>query len=406
MLTTTKIDHAKPTNKPYRLFDFLGLYLEVRPNGSKHWRFKYSLEGKERRLVLGRYPELSLLEAREKRDQAKKLVASGIDPITEKKKNRQQAVLKSAVTFELVAREWHEHFKERWSPQYVIDTMHRLEKDIFPHMGSSPIADILAPELLCVLRLIEKRGAYEVARRMLQICNQIFRYAIVTGRAKYNPATDMRGALKPVKREHFAALDPEDIPVFLGDLERNDARLFLHTRLAIKLMMLTFVRTSELIESKWDEFDLEKKQWVIPASRMKMKRPHVVPLSSQSLAILKEVKELNGNREWVFASNAKPRKPMSNGTILKALERLGYKGRMTGHGFRALAMSTIKEKLGYRHEVVDRQLAHAPANKVDAAYDRAKFLDERRKMMQEWADYLDNVAPHGRVIHVDFSAAE
>jgi integrase len=406
MLTTKEIDTAKPGKKPYRLFDGLGLYIEIAPNGGKYWRLKYNFLGKEKRLAIGKYPEISLLEAREKRDQARKLLTSNIDPSNEKKRQKRDAILNAAITFELVAREWHEHTKERWSASYVTDTMHRLERDIFPKIGNRPIGDISTPELLLVMRAIEKRGAYEVARRMLQICNQIFRYGVVTGRTRYNPAPDLRGALKPIKREHFAAIEIKEIPDFLQALERNEARLYAQTRHAIKFLMLTFVRTGELIAAKWDEFNFEEAEWIIPAERMKMRKAHIVPLAKQSLVILQEMKKLNGKREWVFASQAQPRQHMSNNTILHALGRLGYQGRMTGHGFRALAMSTIKEKIGYRHEVVDRQLAHAPANKVDAAYDRARFLDERRKMMQEWADYLDRVATQAKVVHVDFKAAE
>jgi integrase len=252
--------------------------------------------------------------------------------------------------------------------------------------------------MLHTLQKIEKRGAHEMSRRAMQYCSQIFRYAIVTGRAERNPTADLKGALKPVKHGHFAALDVKDLPEFLQAIESHEVRLFIQTRLAIRLMMLTFVRTGELIKAKWDEFDLDTGEWNIPAERMKMRRPHIVPLSKQAIVVLRELQKLSGNRDYVFASAAKPRQHMSNNTILKALERIGYKGRMTGHGFRALAMSTIKENLGYRHEVVDRQLAHAHANKVDAAYDRAKFLPERRKMMQEWADYLDDVASGGKVI--------
>ncbi len=404
MLTATEVEKAKPKKNLYRIFDVLGLYVEIHPEGGKYWRLKYQFHKKERRLALGKYPEISLLEAREKRDLARKLLAQNIDPIDEKKKQKNDAILSAATTFKSVALEWHEQNKEHWSHGYGVETMNRLERDIFPQIGRRPIADISTPELLLVMRRIEKRGAYEVARRMLQICNQIFRFAVVTGRTRYNPAPDLRGALRPVKREHFAAIEIKEIPDFLQALERNEARLFIQTRLAIKFLMLTFVRTGEMIGAKWDEIDFEAKEWVIPAERMKMRRPHIVPLAQQTLAILEEMKKLNGKREWVFASQAQPRQHMSNNTVLNALGRMGYRGQMTGHGFRALAMSTIKEKLGYRHEVVDRQLAHAPANKVDAAYDRARFLDDRRKMMQEWADYLDNALTRSKVIHVDFAA--
>ena len=237
-----------------------------------------------------------------------------------------------------------------------------------------------------VLRKIEDRVAHESTRRALQYCGQVFRYAIVTERAERDITADLRGALRPFKRGHYAAFEADDLPEFLEALERNDARLFPQTRAATRLLLLTFVRTSELIEAAWAEFKLDECEWIIPAERMKMRRPHIVPLSRQAVAILRELKALTGYGAWVFPNQIHSQKHMSNATVLGALKRLGYKGRMTGHGFRALAMSAIKERLGYRHEVVDRQLAHAPGSKVDAAYDRAKFLDERRRMMQDWAD--------------------
>jgi integrase len=407
MLTTKQIDHAKPSDKPYRLYDGLGLHIEIHPNGGKYWRFKYQFLKKERRLALGKYPEISLLEAREKRDEARKLVINHTDPGTVKVERKNAAFLNAATTFELVAREWHQNHKERWTPNYAKDVLHRLDMDIFKPLGHLPIADIKPIQLLGALRDIEKRGAHEMAKRALQYSGQIFRYAVITERAQRDITTDLRGALKPYKHGHYNALDPDDLPEFMDKLSRNDARLYPQTCHALKLMLLTFVRTGELIQSRWNEFNFETKEWIIPAERMKMRRPHIVPLAKQTLELLEAQKKLTGKWEWVFSNVAYPRKHMSNGTILNALGRMGYQGRMTGHGFRALAMSTIKEKLGYRHEVVDRQLAHAPANKVDAAYDRAKFLDDRHVMMQEWADYLDKVAGHGggNVVHVDFKDA-
>jgi len=408
MLTTKQIDNAKPDQKLYRIFDGLGLYIEIHPNGSKYWRLKYQFLGKERRLAIGKYPEISLLEARERREEARKQLANKIDPSAVKVERRNAAFLNAATTFELVAREWHQNHKERWTPSYAKDILHRLEIDIFSQIGHMPVADIKPIQVLAALRHIEKRGAHEMAKRSLQYCGQIFRYAVITERAPRDVTTDLKGALKPFKHGHYNALEPDEIPEFMNKLQRNDARLYPQTCHAIKLILLTFVRTGELIQSRWEEFNFKTNEWIIPAERMKMRRPHIVPLAQQTIELLKEQQKLTGNWEWVFANIAHPRKHMSNGTILKALERLGYKGRMTGHGFRALAMSTIKEKLGYRHEVVDRQLAHAPANKVDAAYDRAKFLDDRRIMMQDWADYLDKVAGRdgGKVIHVDFKTAE
>lgn len=406
-LTDTACKNAKPRAKSYKMADGNGMYLEVMPNGSRYWRLKYRVGGKEKRLALGVYPEVTLAEARDKRADARKLLASGIDPSAAKTEHKYLTAQNTANTFEAVSREWHEHNLEKWTPDYATEILHRLEMDIFGVIGKRPIADISPLLMLETLRKIEKRGAHEMSRRAMQYCGQIFRYAIVTGRAERNPTADLKGALKPVKHGHFAALEAKDLPEFMQALESNEARLYIQTRLAIRLMMLTFVRTGELIKAKWNEFNLDSGEWFIPAERMKMRRPHIVPLSKQALALLSEIQKLSGNQDYIFASISKPRQHMSNNTILKALERLGYKGRMTGHGFRALAMSTIKENLGYRHEVVDRQLAHAQRNKVDAAYDRAQFLPERRKMMQEWADYLDRIATgKGNIIQGDFKRSK
>jgi len=389
-LTNVACQKAQPDAKPYKLSDSGGLYLEVMPNGSKYWRLKYRYFGKEKRLAIGVYPIIPLAEARERRDQAKKDLGNDIDPAASKKERKQKAKQNASTTFELVAREWHTLNKGKWTPNYGQDILHRLEMDIFPKIGKLPIADIRPLKILETLRFIEKRGAFETARRSKQYLGQIFRYAVITERAERDPTIDLKDALCPFQHGHFAALEADDLPDFLRAVETNKARLFPQTLNAIRLLMLTFVRTSELIEAKWSEFDLEKGQWNIPAGRMKMRRPHIVPLCAQALNVIREQQKQTGEWEWVFPNIIRPKDHMSNCTILRALERLGYKGRMTGHGFRAIAMSTIKERLGYRHEVVDRQLAHAPANKVDAAYDRAKFLDERRVMMQKWADYLDD----------------
>lgn len=397
-LTDTACKNARPKNKSYKKADGNGLYLEVMPTGARYWRLKYRFGGKEKRLACGVYPETSLAEARERRAVARKMLADGIDPSSAKRDRQQLAEMNAANTFEAVAREWHARNLEKWTPLYGQDILHRLETDIFPVIGKRPVAGISALVVLNALKKIENRGAGEMAHRAGQYCGQIFRYAVVTGRAERNPTTDLKGALKPVTHGHFAALEPKDLPEFLHALARNDARLFILTRLAIRLMLLTFVRTGELINATWDEFDLDGAEWAIPAERMKMRKPHIVPLSKQAVAILDQLHTMNGSYEWVFASPSKPRQHMSNNTILKALERLGYKGRMTGHGFRALAMTTIKEKLKYPHEVVDRQLAHAPRSKVDAAYDRTKFLDERHKMMQAWADYIDRIGNNGTVV--------
>lgn len=388
-LTNTACLNAKPTTKPYKLADGGGLYLLVTPSGNKWWRLKYRFAGKEKCLALGVYPIVSLALAREKREAAKKQLANYADPSAVKRQQKAKAFLEAATTFELVAREWHEQQRTAWSPGHTRDVLHVLETDIFPHLGGRPIAQLDAADILACLRKVEDRGARHIARRGRQVCSQIFRYAVITRRAERNPAVDLQGALKPLKRGHFAALGPDDLPGFLRALKEHDERLHPYTKNAVRLLMLTFVRTTELIEARWTEIDFENAQWCIPAERMKMRLQHLVPLSRQSIAILQEQKALLGKCEWLFPNRLSLLEHMSNGAILMVLKRMGYRGRMTGHGFRALAMSTIKEKLRYRHEVVDRQLAHTPANKVDAAYDRAAFLDERRRMMQDWADYLD-----------------
>jgi len=391
-LNDTKCRAAKPDSKQYKIFDGAGLFLLIKPNGNKHWRLKYRINNKEKLLAIGAYPLISLAEARQARDEAKKLISQGEDPVLHKKKIKYNGVRDAKNTFQAIALDWFENRKDRWGERYADEVIKRLEKDIFPEIGKIPIKDIEPPLLLAVIRKIENRGAHEIARRQLQKCGEIFRFAIAEGKAVRDPSRDIGDALKPVKKDHYAAFDISELPKFLECLEKNDARLYKNTRNALKLIMLTFVRTSELINATWDEIDFDRAEWVIPAERMKMKKIHIVPLSKQAIAILKDQKEIAGKWPLVFPSSVKPQKSISNNTILGAIKRLGYKGQMTGHGFRALAMSAIKQELGYRHEVVDRQLAHVPKNKIDKAYDRALFLDERRVMMQEWADYIDNLS--------------
>lgn len=388
-LTDVVCRNAKPAEKPKKLTDAMGLYLIVMPNGSKLWRHKYRHLGKEKLASYGSYPEVSLQDARECRAATRKLLTVGIDPTQDARNKKQQQLLAAENNFKAIALKWHAYNLDSWTPQYGADLLRHLERDIFPDLGTLPISQIKPLEILRTLRKIEARGAIDIARRNQRICGQIFRYAVLNGVADNDPTAALRGAIKQGKRNHFAAITAQELPNLVKSLENNEARLFRQTRLATRMLMLTFVRTSELINAKWDEFDFEERMWTIPAARMKMRKDHLVPLSEQVIQILTELQEITGKREYVFASQAKPRKPMSNNTILKALERLGYKGQMTGHGFRALAMSTIKEKLGYRHEVIDRQLAHAPRNKVDRAYDRAQFLEERVVMMQRWADYVE-----------------
>lgn len=390
-LTDKCLKNARPTTKTLKLFDGGGLYLEIKPTGGKLWRLKYRFAGKEKRLSIGSYPLISLKEARERRDKAKKLLEQNIDPSQAKYEAKHQAIVNSGITFEMVAKEWHETMKDKWTADHAKSIMTRIETHLFPRIGRLPIRTIAAPTLLAVLKQVERAGIYETTKRVRQYASQIFKYAMITGRAERDITAGMSIVFRPAKVKHHAALDISEIPEFLEKLNRNEARLFIQTRYAIELMLLTFVRTSELLEAKWSEFDLPNKIWHIPAERMKMKQAHIVPLSTQVLNILIQLKSVNEQWEHILPSPISARKPMSENTILYALYRMGYRGKATGHGFRALAMTAIKEQLGYRHEVVDRQLAHAHRSKVDAAYDRAQFLEDRKKMMQEWADYIDGL---------------
>lgn len=392
--------HAKPRPKAYRMNDSEGLYLDVRPTGKRYWRQRYRTDGKEKILTLGSYPELSLVKAREKRDAAKQEIRGGIDPSSVKQQNKRLAKYKAAQTFALVAKEWHAEYKDRWSVRHAHNLISRLEQNVFPFIGSMPISQITPPMIFACVRKIEERKNCELANRVLQIIGQVFRYAVTTGRAEHDMTKDLKGALRRYGKNHFASIEIDELPELIKKLNKNEARLYRQTMIAMFLMLLTFVRTSELIEARWSEFDLEKAEWNVPAERMKMRHPHFVPLSKQAVSFLIELQTITGTArqgdsdrpDYIFPSITNKRRPMSNTTILMALRRFGYYRKMTGHGFRSLAMSAIKEKLGYRHEVVDRQLAHLPRNKVDQAYDRAKFLPERVTMMQDWADYIDQIS--------------
>lgn len=394
---------AKPKEKQYKIFDGGGLYLLVRKNGSKLWQLKYRFLGKEKVFSIGKYPIVSLAGAREARLKAKRLLAQDppVDPMANKKENKRKAIRKAENTFRAVALEWHDMNRERWSDNYAYKIKKGLELNVFPFIGHRPISEITPPELLneC-LRRIEKRGSLDIAGRTRQICGQVFRYGIQTGKCEWNAAENLKGALKTKKTEHFRALDIKEVPGFLKALERNEARLFERTRRAVWLSLYTFCRPKEIRMARWQDIDFEEKLWVIPAEIMKMKRDHIVPLSSQALAVLEgqkaEVEVLN--TEWVFPSQARPRNPMSDGTVNKAIKRLGYGNDTVAHGFRALARTTIREKLGYDSEIIEKQLAHKTRNPLGEAYDRTQFLPERTKMMQEWANYLEAVAVNEKVV--------
>jgi integrase len=409
-LTDIACKNAKPKDKPYKLADGGGLHLLVKPTGGRYWRMKYRFGGKEKLLAFGTYPDTSLAEAREQRQKARKLLDADTDPGQAKKEAKQRVIERQAQTFELVARDWHANKLSTWHVSTARALLRRLEIDIFPQIGDMPIGDITHRHMIAALRKIESRGAHEVAHRVKAVCARIFSYANQQGIENRNPAADMTDVLKPVQPGHFAAITADDLPEFLAEVRANDARMYKPTQIALRLMLLLFLRTSELIETPWEEIDLEAGEWVIPWQRMKRgkltvnpdKTDHHVCLSAQALELLRQLHALTGGGAYLFPNQRDHKKPMSNGAILMALKRLGYKNKMTGHGFRALAMSTIKERLGYRHEVVDRQLAHAQKDKVAAAYDRAKFLDERKKMMQEWADYLDAVEQGKNVVYAKF----
>jgi integrase len=391
-LTAKKCEAANREKDGAKLFDGKGLFLELNKNGSKYWRYKYRIGGIERLMALGVYPEISLQEAREKHKEAHKLVKEGIDPNQQKRQEKIEIQREQLNTFEMVARDWHKRKTSEWSKTNADTVIQRLEKDVFPVIGKYPIKSIDHKMLLDLAYAVQERGANELAKRIIQMCKHIYQHAIINGMADKNIADDLKGVIKPKPKGHFAAIEANEIPQFIQDLRNHRAKLNRPTYLAVNMMMLTFVRTSELIKAEWDEFDFEAKMWRIPADRMKMKKDHLVPLSDQVIAILNELRDIHHNPKYIFPSRINAHKHMSNNTILMAIKRMGYAGRMTGHGFRALALSTIMEKLGYRHEVPDAQLAHAKKGDVNRAYDRAKFIDERIKMMQEWADYLDDVS--------------
>lgn len=383
-LTELQIKNAKPTEKVQRLFDGGGLYLEISPSGGKLWRLKYRVDGREKRLSFGPYPTVTLKEAREKREKAKKLLVDGIDPGAAKKAEKEA----EAGSFEAVTKEWLDKYNPSWTPGHADRIARRLERDVFPWLGGKPINQITPPELLSTLRRVETRGHVETAHRILASCGQVFRYAIATGRAEKDITQDLRGALPPVKVKHLASIiDPKEIGAMLRAFDEYDGSFI--TKCALKLTPLVFVRPGELRQAKWTEINFEDKEWRIPAERMKMRVMHIVPLSRQAIEILQELQPFTGKSDFLFPGARTTTRPMSNATIINALRRMGYtKDEMTAHGFRSMA-STILNEQGYNRDWIERQLAHSESNTVRAAYNYAEYLPERRKMMQEWADYLD-----------------
>ena len=395
-LTDTAIRNAKPADKARKLFDGGGLYLEVAPSGGKWWRLKYRYGGKEKRLSLGVYPDVSLKDARERRDEARKLLANDIDPSEHRQAQKAAKEDRAANSFEVVAREWHAKHLPSWTDKHAETIIRRLELNVFPWLGGKPIADITAPQLLQVIRRIEERGALETAHRVLGCCGQVFRYAVATGRAERDPSGDLRGALPPVKSQHFAAVtEPDQIAAVLRAIDGYEGTL--PVRCALRLAPLVFVRPGELRKAEWADIDLDAVEWRYTVT--KTNTPHIVPLSRQAVAILRELQPLTGCGRYVFPSARSASRPMSDNAVLAAMRRMGIgKEEMSGHGFRAMARTILDEVLGFRPDYIEHQLAHAVRDPNGRAYNRTAHLPERHKMMQAWADYLDKLKTGAKVI--------
>lgn len=398
-LTDTAIRKAKPGPKPTKLRDGGGLYVQLNPDGSRWWRWDYRrpVTGKRNTLSLGTYPEVSLADARGRQAEARRLLASGIDPGEHRKAAKVAGVEKAANSFEVVTREWLG--KQKWVESYRCKVVAWMENDVFPWIGGRPVAELAAPDFLRVARRIEERGAIESAHRIMQNCGQVMRYAVATGRADRNPVADLRGALAPpMERHHAAITDPRELGGLLRAIDgyAGDAS----TRAALRLAPLVFVRPGELRHAEWSEINLDAGEWNIPAHKMKMREPHLVPLSSQAVAILRDLQPLTGHRQYVFPGGRSPKRPLSDNALTAALRRMGFdKETMTAHGFRATARTLLDEVLGWRPDLIEHQLAHAVRDPNGRAYNRTSHLPERRKMMQAWADYLDALrADTGNVV--------
>jgi integrase len=390
MLTEARVRNAKPSDRPVKIADGGGLYLAVMPNGGRYWRFDYRFVGKRKTLALGTYPDVLLATARARHQDARRDLSQGIDPAAQK----QIAI----TTFETVAREWYARWKVGRNQQYAFYVLKRLETDIFPAFGAKPVSEVPASAFRQAVQKIEQRGAAEIAKRVLQNCAQIMRYAVANDMAERNPVADVRPAdiLKPRKKRNHPRVSAKELPTLLHAIDRYVGNE--HTVLALQMMALTFVRTSELIGARWPEFDFKAARWEIPKERMKMKTPHIVALSSQTIAVLEKLKAISFSRDLVFPGDIDPNKPMSNNTLLFALYRMGYRSRMTGHGFRGVA-STILHEQGWPHEHIELQLAHEERDETSAAYNYALYLKPRAEMMQAWADHLDKLRHHQSDAH-------
>jgi len=396
-LNEMKVRNAKAKEKPYKISDSDGLYLHVTEKGAKLWRLKYRFDGKEKLLAFGSYPEISLYDVRKRRDEARSQLAHNIDPGAIRKAQK-QAKTESTETFEVIAREWHGRFTQTWTAGHADTIMSRLERDIFPWIGKRPIVEIKATDVLSVLRRVESRGALESAHRIRTICGQVFRYAVATARAERDPSADLKGALPQPQEKHMAAItEPSKVAELLRAIDGYQGGFVV--RCALQFASLVFVRPGELRHAEWSEIDFENAEWNLPAGKMKMKEPHLVPLSQQVIEILTELKKATGESRYVFPSGRSFDRPLSNNAILAALRRMGYsKEEMSGHGFRAMARTILDEVLQVRPDYIEHQLAHAVRDPNGRAYNRTAHLTERKKMMQTWADYLDGLKVGAKVI--------
>ncbi len=385
------------SSKIRKLHDGQGLYLWVYEDGRKYWRLRYKIHSKEKSLSLGVYPVVGLKKARQLAQAERVKLKSNIDPSIDRQINKQKAKETAANSFESVAREWYTKQIHTWVKSHSKDVLHRLEVNVFPYIGTYPINTIEAPQLLNMIHIIEHRGSYDMSHRVLGVCGQVFRYGISTGRCTRDTAADLRGALTPHKKKNQAAVKPEELPELLRAIAAYENVGDKQTQLALQLLALTFVRTNELISALWTEIDLSNSLWIIPSERMKMRNEHVVPLSRQALSVLNELKTIAGNSCYLLPGR-NPNKPISNNTLLFALYRLGYKGKMTGHGFRAVASTALNESGLFSPDAIERQLAHGERNEVRGAYNRAEYLPERIKIMTWWGNYLEKLEKGAEVI--------
>ncbi len=396
-LSDVQAKNARPRKKDYKLSDGRGLYLLVSVKGGKYWHFQYLIHEKRKRISFGPYPEISLAEAREKREEARKQIAHGIDPASVRKAMKQTGTAETE-TFEVIAREWYAKFSPAWSPSYTNAVMARLKQNLFPWMGTRPINEIKAIELLTALRRVEGRGALELAHKLRTVAGQVFRYAVATGRCERDCSGDLRGALpQPPERHHAAITDPKEVAPLLRAIDGYQGGFVV--KCALRLAPMFFVRPGELRQAEWAEIDLDEGAWNIPAHKMKMKQPHIVPLCTQAIAILTELKALTGASKYVFPSERSFARPMSNNAVNAALRSMGFdKETMTGHGFRAMARTILDEVLQVRPDYIEHQLAHAVRDPNGRAYNRTSHLAGRKEMMQTWADYLDGLKQGAQVL--------